>query len=29
MYGGHASISPAKSIYDLRGGSVDFGATFL
>jgi hypothetical protein len=27
MYGGQASISTANSIYDLRGGSVDFGAS--
>jgi RHS repeat-associated protein len=27
MIGGQASISKAKSIYDLRGGAVDFGAS--
>jgi hypothetical protein len=28
MYGGQGSISTASSIDGLRGGSVDFGATF-
>jgi RHS repeat-associated protein len=27
MYGGQASVSTASTIYDLRGGSYDFGAS--